>query len=307
MSSTPRRLFPSALVSLGVLLAGAALAWACSPQAGISISTNQGPPGTSINVTGTKFEEGGPVEIYWNGSGSSMLARATGPDFSVPVTIPNAPPDTYTVFAVGKSANGTVAGRASASFTIPGEDEPAPTPGATPSPGGRAESSPSSGTTTGRETSSSGSTTRSATGGNGARARGESRTAAGAPGSARTPEGVTTLPSGTAVFADSVTSPDAAREVARRTRSSERGSDRSPAAASQRSAAGDLWAGFRPDEARGILGGSSTPPEASGSVPTFAAVLLALGALSVLAGIAVAGTRRRRRAGSGAPTRIDAD
>ena len=304
MSSTPRRLFPLALAAVGLTLAGAALAWACTPQAGIYTNTTVGPPGTSVTVTGSVFEEGGPVEIYWNGGGA-MLARATGPSFSVAVTIPNAPPDTYTIYAVGRSANGAVAGRASTSFTIPGAPEPAPTPGAAPPPE-RGVSSPSSGTTTGRERARSGSTARGATGGKGARARGESRTSAGAPAGAGTSQGVTTLPSGTTVFADSVTSTGAAAKAAAgRGRQSERGSARSRAAASQRSAAGDLWAGFGSDKARGLLAGSTAPPEASGSVPTLAAALLALGALSVLAGLGVAGTRRRRRAASGG--RIDAD
>ncbi len=137
------------LAGLGVValgLATVAVAWACSPTAkiavtgqippGVSPSTAAGPAGSTATVRGSEFADG-PVEVRWNSTNGPVLAREPGPNRTptLEIKIPNEAPGVYYVVAVGRSADGSVAGKASAPFEItapPAKDSPTPDPVATP-------------------------------------------------------------------------------------------------------------------------------------------------------------------------------
>lgn len=72
-------------------------------------------------VEGTDFFSGGPVEIRWNSATGPLLATATGPDFSTDVTIPDAPPGSYVVLAVGRERQQTFVARAAFEVKFPPE------------------------------------------------------------------------------------------------------------------------------------------------------------------------------------------
>lgn len=84
----------------GLMVGGASLAWACSPQAWIHLEPHQARAGSDVMVTGQKFYEG-PVEIRWSSATGPVLSPAQGSDFSTTVTIPSdASPGVYYIVAV---------------------------------------------------------------------------------------------------------------------------------------------------------------------------------------------------------------
>lgn len=137
------------LAGLGVVALGlvtVAVAWACSPTAKIAVtgqtpagdspSTAAGPAGSTATVRGSEFADG-PVEVRFNSTNGPVLAREPGPDRTptLEIRIPNEAPGVYYVVAVGRSADGAVAGKASAPFEItapPAKNSPTPDPVATP-------------------------------------------------------------------------------------------------------------------------------------------------------------------------------
>jgi len=146
MNTELRRL---SIAIMGVLSVGAvatSLAWACNPQASLEpLRPDSGPQGTITTVTGKLFRDG-PVEIRWKSAGGPLLATAHGPNFSVPVRIPQAPADFYAVIAIAYRPDTTVAGRAAATFEVTS----ASSPGGGAPPGG-GPGGGSSGTTSGSE------------------------------------------------------------------------------------------------------------------------------------------------------------
>lgn len=61
----------------------------------------------------------GPVEIYFNGSSGRPLVTATGPSFTVNVTIPKVAPGTYYYLtAIARDASGNVVGDATKAFQV---------------------------------------------------------------------------------------------------------------------------------------------------------------------------------------------
>ncbi|MGI8985058.1 MAG: hypothetical protein ACR2HM_11110 [Acidimicrobiales bacterium] len=97
---------------VALVLGGASLAWACTPQASLGAFTPfQSPPGTVVTVTGSTFEDG-PVEIRWGGRNGPVIGVAQGPDFSTSVTIPPAAPGVYFVAAVSYDDAGQYTSRA---------------------------------------------------------------------------------------------------------------------------------------------------------------------------------------------------
>lgn len=107
------------LVSLtaALVVAGAALAWACTTQAYVTIQPQQGQAGSEVTVDGRRFTR--DVEIRWNGEQGPLLGTAEGGSFQKKVTVPtNASDGHYSIVAVGYDEDGEVAGRSSASFTV---------------------------------------------------------------------------------------------------------------------------------------------------------------------------------------------
>lgn len=86
----------------GLLLVGAAVAWACTPSAEIRVNPSNAPADGRVTVSGASFPDGGPVEIRWNAVDGPLLAEAKGSHFSTEVTIPqSAEQGTYTIVAIG--------------------------------------------------------------------------------------------------------------------------------------------------------------------------------------------------------------
>ena len=136
----------SVVLALSVLVAVAALAWACVPTARITLSQSSGAPGTQVTVTGTGFNEG-LITLRWNDVTTLDTVQATGGNetqghgFVKVVTIPAAAPGCHTINASNPSP-GLPAG---APFEIPGTNcagnqppgsGPVTTPTTTPTTGG---------------------------------------------------------------------------------------------------------------------------------------------------------------------------
>lgn len=127
------------------------LAWACVPQPRLITLQPRasGPAGSEVTVAALGFDPG-RAEVRWNTSDGDLLASANGPDFSVPVTIPEAPDGLYHLVVLARSPGGEVGNTATASFQVTSRDatppasttprarvgiEPAPSPGSSTSAG----------------------------------------------------------------------------------------------------------------------------------------------------------------------------
>ncbi|HTN23489.1 MAG TPA: hypothetical protein VL120_05845 [Solirubrobacteraceae bacterium] len=117
-STTSRKVVLAVMAVLSVALSGAALAYACTPNAAISISPS-GPvlPGTQLNVAGIGFA--GNVTVRWGSASGAVLATATTQaSFGATITVPDAAPGPYFVVAVARDAAGGFVGQASASVEV---------------------------------------------------------------------------------------------------------------------------------------------------------------------------------------------
>jgi Ca2+-binding RTX toxin-like protein len=106
------------------VVAATALAWACTPSAGLSLDPSSGVPGTRVSAKGRGFGHG-PAEIHWNSADGPLLAVASGPDFSSTVTVPDGAAGVSYVVAVGHDEAGSVTGQAAAPFDL---EAPSPEP-----------------------------------------------------------------------------------------------------------------------------------------------------------------------------------
>ena len=122
--------------SIAAVVAWAGVAWACTAVAEVEIVGDAGRPGSQTVVKGRLFESG-PVQLRWNSKDGPLLATATGPEFVMPVTIPDVPagvshivgvqrdsegtlwnvPGAYQVLAPGESASGSSAAAAGSSLS----------------------------------------------------------------------------------------------------------------------------------------------------------------------------------------------
>ena len=116
-----RRAGASALLGLlSVVPLSLASGWACVPQPFLSIGpVASGPVGAEVTVDGTDFGSG-PVEIRWKGIQGPRLAEGSGPEFSVTVTIPDAPVGLHLLIGVNRDVNGNITQRGAASFQVTG-------------------------------------------------------------------------------------------------------------------------------------------------------------------------------------------
>lgn len=96
--------------------AWAGAAWACTAVASVDVEGRSGAPGSKQVVKGLAFGDG-EVELRWNAPDGALLAKATGPAFSVPVTIPESAPGVYYLVGVQRDAGGKV-WKAPASFEV---------------------------------------------------------------------------------------------------------------------------------------------------------------------------------------------
>lgn len=107
VNRTRHRLLILALGVAAMSLCMASLAWACAPQAYISVSPSHAAPGQQVTVVGREFAPGGRVELRWKSPSGPVLGTATGAEFSRLLEIPvDTAPGYYTVVAVGYATDG---------------------------------------------------------------------------------------------------------------------------------------------------------------------------------------------------------
>lgn len=115
------------LVGVGLLAisaAGAGGAWACFPLPVVSVQPRaSAPPGTQVNLEGVDFTSG-KIEVRWNGLTGPLLGQSTGPNFSVPVTIPDAPGGSYTMVVFVREKDDTIGVKLSVPFDVTSPDSP---------------------------------------------------------------------------------------------------------------------------------------------------------------------------------------
>lgn len=99
--------------------AAAGLAWGCVPQPRLVTVQPRasGPAGTEVTVAALGFDPG-RAEVRWNAADGELLASAEGPDFSVPVTIPQAQNGVYHVVVLARSPGGEIGNTAAVSFQV---------------------------------------------------------------------------------------------------------------------------------------------------------------------------------------------
>ena len=145
-----RRVRLGGLVAVPVtaaMLAFAAVAFACTPQASIRLSPSSGAAGTTVTVTGSSFTPGTTVKVFWGGISGRLMGTttATGSNtmsltFQVPADAPNgqtivAANQVKDGVALGSPANAlfnvnTAGGATVATPAVTQEDPPAATDGA---------------------------------------------------------------------------------------------------------------------------------------------------------------------------------
>jgi hypothetical protein len=82
----------------------------------LSLSSQEGPPGTSVTATGTGFQPGETVQVFFNGAQVGTPVADTTGSFRATFTIPTLPNGNYQADAKGQSSGDT----ASAPFTVGG-------------------------------------------------------------------------------------------------------------------------------------------------------------------------------------------
>lgn len=115
-------------------MAAVSWAWACVPQASLSLSPTSGPVGSTVTARASGFTAGQPVEIRWGSKAGPVIKTSTGPSFTVPITIPAAAPGVHYVSAAQTGEHRDHSATVAAfRVTAPG----APVPDATNPTGGR--------------------------------------------------------------------------------------------------------------------------------------------------------------------------
>ena len=301
-----KRMLLSGLGLLTLTVGVTALAWACTPTAGVALTGSGGSgfayPGDDVRVEVSNAGSG-PVMVRWGGETGQVVASGTGPVFATSFKVPAVADGVYVVAVTGSERNieGEVkTGRASLRVGEPGttgSNTGTNTSGAgstarSPAPG----SSPTSGSANGGENVVSGRDSRTASGAEQgvARARAQGGGSAGKTGAGATADtGVKTLASGQAVFADSVGANTPKGATPAKRGSAARSAKAAP---SKSTASGDLWSGFASGKAPAASLGSSAGPESGpGSALTLGLALSAFGLLALAGGAGVAEARRRRR------------
>ena len=130
-----RRVKLGGLVAVPVtaaLLAFAAVAFACTPQATITLSPTSGAAGTSVTVTGKSFTEGTAVRVFWGGISGQQVGSATTKNNAISVTfkVPADASNGYTIVSANQTGSDGVAlgSPANALFNVntPGGVAPVP-------------------------------------------------------------------------------------------------------------------------------------------------------------------------------------
>lgn len=286
---------------VGVLVAAlvvvpAAIAWACNPQAHVSLDRTAYGPGQTLTVYGSYFP--GNRQITVTGPVTTTVTTDAGGSFSTTFTAPSEA-GSYVV-----SATRPTGGSASTSYRVTAPaaaEEPPPQP-APESPAGGEAPNPSF-STPGVERSER---EPARTDGGGSE-RSPAADRERSPAAERTPAGGGSAPGGGVVtvggqqvFSGSAapaTSSGTFAEPATTGSSRTAGSNRRSSAPSEQAATGDVWSGFAPGRTASLTNGQTGMSDGgAGSNLALGIGLLALGLLALVAGLTAAEVRRRRTA-----------
>ncbi len=96
-------------------------AWACVPQARMVMLSPMasGPAGARITVEGVGFDAPpNHIDVRWNTATGPQLGEASGPTFSLDVTIPPAGPGLYRIIVLSRGPDGNIGNTGAASFQV---------------------------------------------------------------------------------------------------------------------------------------------------------------------------------------------
>ncbi|MGH2984751.1 MAG: hypothetical protein ACRDK5_10955 [Solirubrobacterales bacterium] len=241
------------------LLVPAAIAWACNPQAHLSLNSSSYGPGDTITVTGSYFSNGDNISVSTTGSSDSKVVSGGG--FVAQLTAPSSA-GSYTVTA--SRTDGYRAGLPkTASFEVV---EPT-SPNAPSSGGSSSFRQPRTPHVQPRTPHVAG------VGGGG---------------------GTVQDQSGQPVFAGSVAPSSSGGGAFFGGTASAAGATRP----SEQSAVSDVWSGFAPGKAASLTSAAGMPDGGAGSQLSLGIVLLALGLLALVGGLTTAEVMRRRAPGA---------
>ncbi len=301
-----RRGVSIASLAVAAVVVPVAIAFACNPQAHISLDKTSYQPGAAIGVHGSYFPGNTGVAVSGPAGGATATTTAGG-GFQTTLQAPSTPGN-YTI-----TASRATGGFAAASFTVAAPAAPAAAPQqAAAAPQTQAESpAPTAARTAPRfrtpDVARSQVTSTPDRGGS-SNSEGRSNNTGGGSGGG-SDSGVTVV-SGTPVFAGSapVAAPAAvasapatvaATPVARSQRGESRAS-RSAAAApapAEQTALSDLFSNYQPGRTPSLMGDASgAPTGGTGSGLGLGIALLGFGLLALVAGLTAAEARRRRPA-----------
>lgn len=317
VSTTPRRGRILALIVSAGVMVPAAVAFACNPQANISVDRTTVEPGATVTVNGSYFKSDTPITVS-SPTGSTTVTSSSGGGFTTTVTAPSSP-GTYVISAskpTGGSAPASFRVAAPAAAPAPVSSTPpaaAQQPAAAPAPAQSTASSPSfnepgvSRSTRGTaQTQTSRSTAQRSTAPRSTSSRSAAPSSATATGqrffSAAPAAAAPTFSAAPAAAAPTFSAAPAPAAAAparsASARESSRGTARStsPApATSDLTATGDVWSGFAPGRTASLTAGADGMADAgAGNALTIGIGLLAFGLLSIVGGFAVAEAQRRR-------------
>lgn len=103
-------------VALALLVTSTA--WACFPFPMVTVAPHaSGPSGHEVTVKGVDLGEG-TVEVRWNAMDGLLMATASGPNFNLPVRIPEAVDGLYTLVVLTRGPDDGVRVKAAAQFEV---------------------------------------------------------------------------------------------------------------------------------------------------------------------------------------------
>ena len=279
-----------------LVLVPVAIAWACNPQAHVSLDRTSYQPGQSMTIYGSYFPGKASITVSYPG-GSQTVTTSAGGGFTLSGIAVPSQPGNYSV-----SASRPTGGFAPASFSVA---SPQPSSG---SPSQQAPQTQPADSGTPKSTAPSyraPSTTRSQRAGtvkqqsDPSPPQQQQRTTTAAPPAAAQPvfrgSAAPAPAAQTYTASDPVAAAAPARRGERAARSRGEGR-RAPAAVtpSQQTAISDVWSGFEPGRTPSLTTAAGAPQGGTGSALAWGIGLLAVGLFGLVGGLAVAEGRRRR-------------
>jgi hypothetical protein len=260
------------LVALAAVMVPAAIAWACNPQAHISVNNTTYGPGETIAISGSYFNSS-TCGCTVSTSGSS--GAANGSAWTATLTAPSQP-GSYTVVAQASGADSHITRTASYQVLDTSTSGPAGSEQSSsaqtfkePKVGGTGGGGTGGGSTGGAEPKVGG------IGGGGGSVQTGSGQPAFAGSVAATPGGSSSFFAGSEGTASATTGQPTAQP-------------------SERAAVSDVWSGYAAGKTPSLTSGAAVPDGDTGSELSLGIVLLAVGLLALVAGLTTAEVMRRR-------------